>query len=204
MAKIEWVEVDPAEWGVVYGPACPGPQSHRWELTIDDSGAAASSGCTDCDSWMEGYMLAATMSGTLTFEHEHQGQPCPNYFGACDCSHWWRFTPKQAPLPSTAQVTEYRLSLLPEEHDDWHTFVVTVIKARGGDWYVLRGTPSSPTNRFLHPDGYWRSGVWDDAPSYDLDTALRLADEALPLIAYHGVTAADVLAAREADQEGGQ
>lgn len=95
MSLIEWDEIDPAEEGPEHGPACPGPQTHRWELLIDDGGVSVGSGCADCDSWMEGYMLAATLTGTLTFEHEHQGRPCPNYFGACDCSYWWRFTPEQ-------------------------------------------------------------------------------------------------------------
>jgi hypothetical protein len=95
-APITWEPYDvPVDEGPEYGPACPGPQTHRWTLTIDGGDTGIGSGCSDCDAWMETHMFAVDVTGTLTFEHEHQGAPCPNAnrFLPCDCNYWWRFTP---------------------------------------------------------------------------------------------------------------
>jgi hypothetical protein len=102
------------------------------------------------------------------------------------------------PIPSTAQVTEYRLSLLPDDDLDSQAFEVKVAY-RGRDlWAVTRHTLC------LASDGTWdyepspsnREDDWLVTHRFPLDEALRLADAALPSIKVNGTTAADVLAER--------
>lgn len=102
-------------------------------------------------------------------------------------------------LPPTAKATEYRLTLLPEDHPDSHVFELKVSWRGRGKWAVMRHSLC------LGTDGEWdyepspsnREDDWIDSHRFDLPTALRLADEALPSLRINGMTAADVLHAYE-------
>lgn len=117
-----------------------------------------------------------------------------------------------APEP-TVQPTRYVVSCLPEGHDERFTYTVQV-EYRCDDLWAVRCR-----SRFLGSDGTWSHGfawsegpdepatevemdsfdteqaVWLAAHRFDHDTALRLAREQAPLLAYRGRTVADALAA---------
>jgi len=95
------------------------------------------------------------------------------------------------PTP-TVQPTTYWVSLLPEDDVNFKFYVLTV-EYRQGRWAVTNG------DSCLGMDGTWADGVkpygrgaeWLAAHRFDLDTALRLAQEAAPHVAVNGRTAAD-------------
>ncbi len=99
----------------------------------------------------------------------------------------------QPALPSTAQVTEYRLSLLPEDDDgEYRLWSLSVCRLPGaGDrWYVLWSA-----ERVLTASGGWeRRGYWENW--WPLAEALRRAGAALPSLKVNGKSAADVVAER--------
>lgn len=91
---LDWSDPDDIE-RPEYGPPCPGPTTHRWTLRLESDDVSVRSGCAECDAWMETYMVDAELVGRLTFEHEHEPRPCPNFLdGPCDHAWWWRFTPE--------------------------------------------------------------------------------------------------------------
>lgn len=105
------------------------------------------------------------------------------------------------------QPTEYRVNCLPDDDgDDGWSFGLTVRYRGGGRWAVQRGEHAC-----LGVDGTWARGVseydsgdeWLAAHRFDLETALRLAKEAAPLVTVNGHTVADALAMRAEDAAGG-
>lgn len=80
-------------------------------------------------------------------------------------------------------VTRYQVSCLPETNRNARHFTLTVGYKGQGSWTVEHlGTYLSDR------------GSWEMEPSlFDLETALRLAEEAAPKITVNGHTAADVL-----------
>lgn len=95
--------------------------------------------------------------------------------------------------------TAYQVSCLPKDHPDATSWGATV-EYRGGDrWAVMR------LSRCLGSDDRWsyeptppeREGEWLAAHLFDLDTALRLAREAVPHIRVNGFSPADVIAMGE-------
>ncbi|GAA4225990.1 hypothetical protein GCM10022254_09400 [Actinomadura meridiana] len=100
----------------------------------------------------------------------------------------------ETPKP-TVRTTRYEVSCLPPDNIDAFHFTITV-EWRGGDlWAVLR------YGECLGTDGKWdyeprpsnREDDWLDAHRFDLDTALKLAQEEAPKITVNGQTVADVL-----------
>lgn len=122
----------------------------------------------------------------------------------------------------TVRVTRYKVSCLPEEHDESDTFTITVEYRGAGRWGVFRGEC-----RQFGADGTWSWGYdWDGrdrepatdeeradyrrgyeewlaAHRFDEATALRLAKEAAPLLRVRSFTVADALAwaTGDADRE---
>ncbi|WP_431980041.1 hypothetical protein [Streptomyces qinglanensis] len=95
----------------------------------------------------------------------------------------------------TVQPTRYVVSCLPGDDTDRHLFSIQV-EYRGRDrWAVVRH------GQCLTADGFWdwehvpseRTDEWLAAHRFDVDTALRLAREAAPLITVNGFTVSDAL-----------
>jgi hypothetical protein len=95
----------------------------------------------------------------------------------------------------TVRPTHYEVSLLPENDINYHAFAITVQYRGAGRWAVVRHESC------LGDDGSWEFGVkpydrgddWLDAHRFDLETALKLAKEAVPHVTVNGHTVADVL-----------
>lgn len=91
----------------------------------------------------------------------------------------------------TVQATAYEVSFLPESDINRPYFAITV-EYRGGDrWAVVRH------RQCMNAKGEWS---WESIPSereddwladhrFDLETALRLAKEAAPMVTVNGRTA---------------
>lgn len=98
------------------------------------------------------------------------------------------------PAP-TVSPARYTVSLLPESDVNYRLYVVEVMYWGDGHWGVINGA----TDTRLGIDGAWADGIkpygrgddWLDAHRFDLDTALRLAQEAAPHVIVNGRTAAD-------------
>lgn len=96
----------------------------------------------------------------------------------------------------TVQVTEYTVSVLPEDDVNASSYAITVAYRGRGLWAVSRH------RQCLGKDGEWdweslpseRTDEWLAEHRFDVDTALRLAKEAAPHIVVNGFTVADVLA----------
>ncbi|MEU5426894.1 hypothetical protein AB0H73_14995 [Streptomyces olivoreticuli] len=101
----------------------------------------------------------------------------------------------------TAWPTRYAVSLLPEDHVDYHLFVITVEDRGNNQWAITRN------GSCLGSDGTWDHGIkeygrgarWLATHRFDLDTALRLAKRAAPSIRVNGIPAY-AAAARGADR----
>lgn len=119
------------------------------------------------------------------------------------------------------RITKYLVSCLPQEHPDAPLFTLAVEWLIGNRWTV--------TNQGGHLDaagvksfGFeWSGGVhepatdeerdsynreydaWQDAHRFDMDTALNLAHELAPKMAYRQYRVADALAAHQGDAEAG-
>jgi len=98
-----------------------------------------------------------------------------------------------------ARVTQFTLSLLPEDDIDSHSWTITV-EYRGRDlWAVKRGPYT------LSSDGAWEYELLPSSREDDylarcrflLEQALHLAEEALPKITVNGLTAPMMLEWRE-------
>jgi len=95
----------------------------------------------------------------------------------------------------TVRPTRYTVNLLPETDINGHVFEITVEYRGASRWAVLRH------GQCLGADGAWdyemrpseREDDWLDTHRFDLDTALRFAQEQAPLITVNGLTAADAL-----------
>ena len=98
------------------------------------------------------------------------------------------------------QPTCYRVSLLPEDDVNAKRFAIEVRYRGEGRWAVVQGDDWA----FLGADGRWTDAVklhgrgddWLAAHRFDLETALRLAREAAPLVTVNGFTAKQALAMR--------
>jgi hypothetical protein len=97
---------------------------------------------------------------------------------------------------ATVRPTQYTVSCLPEGDINASVYTITV-EYRGADrWAVTRH------RQCLAVDGTWdyemwpseREDEWLAAHRFDIDTALRLAREAAPLITVNGHTVAEALA----------
>lgn len=102
--------------------------------------------------------------------------------------------PDQTP-EAVARPTRYTVNCLPEDDYDSHIFAITV-EYRGRDrWAVLRH------GQCLGTDGAWdyestpsnREDEWLATHRFDLDTALKLAKGAAPLVTVNGFTVTDAL-----------
>ena len=91
----------------------------------------------------------------------------------------------------TLRINELDLSLLPEEHVDFFTFAVQVVRRPGDRWVVLlRRT------LLLYRDGTWHHGFGPEVEQnayFGYDEALTLARKALPHIKVGGKSALDLL-----------
>lgn len=94
------------------------------------------------------------------------------------------------------QITQYEVSVLPED-DINHSLYALTVEHRGGDrWAVCR------YGQCLDAKGVWnheprpssRTDAWKRRFRHDRDTAIRLATEAARTITVNGVSVADVLA----------
>ncbi len=106
---------------------------------------------------------------------------------------------------SLIRPVRYEVCALPETNINHHLYAIAV-EYRGADrWAVIQH------QQCLGTDGIWDDGTWDyelrpserdddwlDTHRFDLETALRLAEEAAPKVTVNGVTAAEV-AARAAE-----
>ena len=87
---MQWVECEPDDGRPIYGPSCPGPDTHRWHLSVDEGRIAFGSGCEQCDPEVEAEdIFMDDIAGTLTFHHEVMGYETPEH------TVWWEFTPDQ-------------------------------------------------------------------------------------------------------------
>jgi hypothetical protein len=105
---------------------------------------------------------------------------------------------------ATARPSSYTVSILPERNIDTHLFEIRVEERGQIDgttrWAVVR------MGYCLNRRGRWdyemlpssRTDRWIAGHRFDLETALRLAKKAAPLITVNGFTVADVLAQIEA------
>lgn len=106
------------------------------------------------------------------------------------------------PLPgsATTRPARYEVSILPEADINYPVYALAVEYRGAGRWAVVRH------GSCLGADGTWEFGVkpydrddaWLNAHRFDLETALRLAEEAAPKVIVNGITAAEV-AARAAE-----
>jgi hypothetical protein len=148
----------------------------------------------------------------------------------CDCGEWavpfqahWRLAnvrPLAEPVPCKGalglwtqlgsgpmhepfvKATRYEVSVLPEGNVNRRYFVLHVEYRRDGQWVVCQ---PGDLKLCYGKDGSWEweSGVTDEWIAkyrHDLDTAMRLAKEAAPLVEINGRTAAEVLARSEASR----
>jgi hypothetical protein len=92
------------------------------------------------------------------------------------------------------RITHYAVSCLPEDHDARFSMTITV-EWRGRDlWAVMRHGEA------LGADGKWdyepspsnREDDWLTTHRFDLDTALRLAEEAAPKLTVNGYTVTEL------------
>ncbi|MGI5162731.1 hypothetical protein ACQEU3_46995 [Spirillospora sp. CA-253888] len=99
----------------------------------------------------------------------------------------------------TVRATRYAVCALPDDHE-WRRHFVIHVEWRGDDrWAVVQPGEPAPC---LSSDGTWdwemrpseRTDEWIATHRFDLDTALRLAEEAAPHLTVNGSTPADVLA----------
>lgn len=103
-----------------------------------------------------------------------------------------------ATVPAAQSMpVKYLVSCLPEDHDERGLFTLQV-EYRGRDlWAVTNGSGSC-----LSRQGTWdfehipseRTDEWLASHRFDLDTALRLAREAAPLVTVNGFTVSDAIA----------
>lgn len=100
-------------------------------------------------------------------------------------------------------ATEFTVSLLPETHNDYLSFVIQVSYRGKNKWAVLR------EGRCLSRDGSWdpepstsnREDDWLDKHRFTLDQALQLAREWVRKVTVGGLTVMDVL---EKEKEEGE
>lgn len=91
----EWVPIE-VDDRPECGPACPGPETHSWRLSIEMGQASISSGCPECDLQMDpGFDLGLEVVGRMEVWQDH-----PNLGGwhgdvRCDCNWGWNFIPTQ-------------------------------------------------------------------------------------------------------------
>jgi len=99
-------------------------------------------------------------------------------------------------LAAETRPTTYEVSCLPQDHPDGFSWALRVEYRGRGKWAVLRSG-----KRCLSSTGEWD---WESIPSereddwlathrFDLDTALRLAQEAAPHVVVNGLTPAGLL-----------
>lgn len=118
--------------------------------------------------------------------------------------------PPGTPEP-TVQTTGYRVSCLPEGHDDQWTYSVLVSYRGEGLWSVQRRGQYLAADGTTSPGFAWSLGPdepateadmdafekeqaeWLAAHRFDHDTALRLAKQLAPTLTYRGRTVADAL-----------
>ncbi|MEU5608415.1 hypothetical protein AB0H03_06605 [Streptomyces sparsogenes] len=104
------------------------------------------------------------------------------------------------PCSATVRPVRYEVSVLPENNINYPVYAIAVEYRGGSRWAVVRH------GSCLGADGTWEFGVkpydrddaWLNAHRFDLETALRLAEETAPDVVVNGVRAADV-AARAAE-----
>lgn len=93
------------------------------------------------------------------------------------------------------QVTEYRVSAAPLDHDDGWRFAL-VVRWNRGTWMV---TDAAEPADYMGADGRWswetpserHAEGWRDAYRFDLPDALRIAREAAPKVRVNGRTWAE-------------
>lgn len=101
---------------------------------------------------------------------------------------------------SLIRPVRYEVSVVPEDDINHDLYVLAVEDRGAGRWAVVRH------RQCLGTDGTWdwesipseREDAWLDTHRFDLETALRLAEEAAPKVTVGGITAAEV-AARAAE-----
>jgi hypothetical protein len=85
----------------------------------------------------------------------------------------------------TTTATRYAVSALPADHIDADVFTITVeYRSMGDGWCVFR------FGRSLDAAGKWGY----EYTRFDLETALRLAEQMAPKLTVNGHSVADVLA----------
>lgn len=95
MGIIEFKPIDPDDPMLqpVYGPRCPGIDTHPWTLVIEEGRMVLGSGCHDCDDAVLGPVggedveMYTPITGTLKSHVEVGGWETPEY------NHWWEFVP---------------------------------------------------------------------------------------------------------------
>jgi hypothetical protein len=96
----------------------------------------------------------------------------------------------------TVRATRYEVSCVPEGNVNARYFTLRVEYRGHGKWVVCE--PCQPP-LCLGRDGTWDwesrvTDEWIANRRFDLDTALKLAEQAAPLMEANGLTVADVLA----------
>jgi hypothetical protein len=93
-------------------------------------------------------------------------------------------------------ITEHTICALPEDHPGWRHFVITVEFRGGGTWAVChqRDNLSTTCDWDFEDSASSRDDEWLARHRFDLDTALRLAEEQAPLMTCVGISALQALA----------
>lgn len=110
-----------------------------------------------------------------------------------------------ADLTPRTVATEYMVTCLPEDVRQGYAWALWV-QWRGGNRYCISRQQNGGPNEVLNMFGEW---VWESIPSertdefmdvtrFELETALRMADEAAPNVEVNGITPADLLARNKA------
>ena len=96
----------------------------------------------------------------------------------------------------TTRVTHYAVSCLPEDHDAAFAMTITVEYRGRGLWAVTRrGEALSTDGEFdYEPSPSNREDDWLETHRFDLETALKLAQEAAPKLRVNNYTVEDLLA----------
>lgn len=102
-----WEIVETAdEWEPVYDrPACPGPATHEWTLSIEEGEVGLHSGCQECDVTVEQEYLCmdGSLKGRLVFTPEHPNLGGWHGLTRCDCGWWWTFEPSVLVASSSSE-----------------------------------------------------------------------------------------------------
>lgn len=94
--SLDWVEMPAFDDRPIYGPRCPGIDTHPWRLSIYEGAMALTSGCAECDEAVlgpvggEDVFMEVDIQGHLVSHLETY-----HTLNGTDYDHWWIFVPER-------------------------------------------------------------------------------------------------------------